>query len=177
MCVLDFSLAGLVKFYLLPFKHWEVLRSFYGLFKKKRTGIFLLVKLEDKVYWEKNKRNSIEMCYKLWKKRLLQENIHDYRQFSSLVHSSPTLCNPMDCSMPGLPVHHQLPAFTQTRVHWVGNATQPSHPLSSPFPPAFNLSQHQGLFQGVSSLHQVAEGLKFQLQHQSFQRTPRADLL
>ena len=57
-----------------------------------------------------------------------------------------TLCNPMDCSPPGLPVHHQLPEFTQTHIHRVGDATQPSHPLSSPSPPAFNLSQHQGLF-------------------------------
>ena len=78
----------------------------------------------------------------------------------------------MDCSTPGLPVHHQLPEFTQTCVHWVGDAIQPSHTLSSPFPPAFNLSQHQGLFKWVSCAHQVAKGLEFQLQHQSFQRTP-----
>ena len=74
----------------------------------------------------------------------------------------------MDSSMPGLPVHHQLPEFTQTHIHWVGDAVQPSHPLSSPSPPAFNLSQHQGLFQWVSSLHQVAKVFGFQLQHQSF---------
>ena len=61
----------------------------------------------------------------------------------------------MDCSTPGLPVHHQLPEFTQTDVHWVGDTIRPSHPLSSPSPPAFNLSQHQGLFKWVSSLHQV----------------------
>ena len=65
--------------------------------------------------------------------------------------SCPTLCNPMDCNMPGLPAHHQLPELTQTHVHWVGDTIQPSHPLSSPSPPAFNLSQHQGLFQWVSS--------------------------
>src|SRR5574342_282107 len=69
----------------------------------------------------------------------------------------------MNCSTPGLPVHHQLPEFTQTHVHWVGDAIQPSHPLSSPSPPTFNLSQHQSLFQGVSSLHQVAKILEFQL--------------
>ena len=69
----------------------------------------------------------------------------------------------MDCSMPGLPVDHQLPEFTQTRVYWVGDAFQPFHPLSSPSPPAFNLSQHQGLFQWVSSSHQVAKVLEFQL--------------
>ena len=79
------------------------------------------------------------------------------------------LCHPMDCGAPGFPVHHQLPKPTQTHVHWVGNAIQPSHPLSSPSPPAFNLSQHQCLFQWVSSSHQVAKVLEFQLQHQSFQ--------
>ena len=78
-------------------------------------------------------------------------------QFSSVAQSCPTLCNPMDCSMPGLPVHHHLPEFIQTHVHWVGDAIQPSHPLSSPSPPALNLSQHQGLFKWVSSLHQVAK--------------------
>ena len=78
-------------------------------------------------------------------------------------------CDPMDHSTPGLPVHHQLPEFTQTHVHWVSDAIQPSHPLSSPSPPAFNLPQHQGLFKWVSSSHQGTKGLEFQLQHQSFQ--------
>ena len=87
------------------------------------------------------------------------------------------LCNPMNCSMPGLPVHHQLPEFTQTHDHRVGDAIQPSHPLSSPSPPAPNLSQHQSLFQWVNSLHEVGKVLEFQLQHQSFQWTPRTDLL
>ena len=68
-------------------------------------------------------------------------------QFSSVAQSCPTLCDPMDCSTPGIPVHHQLPELAQTHVHWVGDAIQPSYPLSSPSPPAFNLSQHQGLFQ------------------------------
>ena len=89
-------------------------------------------------------------------------------QFSSISQSCPTLCNPMDCSTPGLPVHHQLPEFTQTHVHWVGDAIQPPHPLLSPSPPTFNLSQHQGLFQWVISFHEVAKVLEFQLQHQSF---------
>ena len=71
---------------------------------------------------------------------------HAVHWFSSVTQSCPTLCDPMDCSTPGLPVHHQLPEFTQTHVHWVGDAIQPSHPLSSPSP-AFNLSQHQSLFQ------------------------------
>ena len=98
-------------------------------------------------------------------------------QFSSVTQSCPTLCNPMNCSTQGLPVHHQLSEFTQTQVHWVGDAIQPSHPLSSPSPPALNLSQHQGLFKWVSSSHQVAKVLEFQLQHQSFQWIPRTDLL
>ena len=97
--------------------------------------------------------------------------------FSSVTQSCPTLCNPMNCSTPGLPVHHQLLEFTQTHVHRVGDAIQPSHPLLSPFPPAFNLYRHQGLFKWVRSLHQVAKVLEFQLQHQSFQWTPRTDLL
>ena len=86
-------------------------------------------------------------------------------QFSSVTQSCPTLCDPMDCSTPGLPVHHQLPEFTQTHVHWVSDAIQPSRSLLSPSPPAFNLSQHQGLFNWVSSSHQVAKVLEFQLQH------------
>ena len=90
-------------------------------------------------------------------------------QFSSVTQSCLTLCDPMNHSTPGLLVHHQLPEFTQTHVHWVGDAIQPSHPLSSPSPPAFNLSQHQGLFIWISSLHQVAKVLEFQLQYQSFQ--------
>ena len=87
-----------------------------------------------------------------------------------------TLWDPMNHSTPGLPVHHQLPEFTQTHVHRVPDAIQPPHPLSSPSPPALNLSKHQGLFKWVSSLHQVAKVLEFQLQHLSFQWTPRTDL-
>ena len=98
-------------------------------------------------------------------------------QFSSVAQSCPTLCDPMNHSMPSLPVHHQLPESTQTHVHLVSDAIQPSRPLSSPSPPALNLSQHQGLFKWLSSLHQVAKVLEFQLQNQSFQWTPRTDLL
>ena len=98
-------------------------------------------------------------------------------QFSSVAQSCPTLCDPMNCSMPGLPVHHKLPEFTQIYAHQVHGAIQPSHPLLSPSPPAPNPSQHQGLFKWVNSLHEVAEVLEFQLQHQSFQWTPRTDLL
>ena len=88
---------------------------------------------------------------------------------NSVPQSCPILCNPVDCIMPGFPVYHQLPELAQTHVHWVSEAIQPSYLLSSPSPPAFNLSQHQGLFQGVSSSHQVAKVWELQLQHQSFQ--------
>ena len=93
-------------------------------------------------------------------------------QFSSVSQMCPTLCDPMNRSTPGLPVHHHLPEFTQTHVHRVSDATQPSHPLSSPSPPAPNPSQHQSLFQWVNSSHEVAKVLEFQLQHHSFQRNP-----
>ena len=87
-------------------------------------------------------------------------------QFSSVVQLCLTLCDPMNHRTPGLPVHHQLPEYTQTHVHWIGDAIQPSHPLSSPSPPPLNLSQDQGLFKWVSSSHQVAKVLELQLQHQ-----------
>ena len=99
-------------------------------------------------------------------------------QFSSvqsLTHVQ--LCDPMDCTTPSLPVHHQLPEFAQTHVHWVDDTIQPSHLLSSPSPPAFNLCQHQGLFQSVSSSHQVSKVLEFQLQHKCFQWIFRTYLL
>ena len=83
-------------------------------------------------------------------------------QFTSVIQWCPTLCDSMDCSTPGFPVHHWLPGFTQTHFHWVSDAIQPSHPLLSPSPNAFNLSQHQDLFQGVCSSHQVAKVLGFQ---------------
>ena len=89
-----------------------------------------------------------------------------YLLISSVAQSCPTLCNPMNHSTPGIPVHHKLPEFTQTHAHWVSDAIQPSHPLSSPSPPAPYPSQHQDLFQWVSSSHQVAKVLEFQLQHQ-----------
>ena len=84
-------------------------------------------------------------------------------QFMSDAQSCPTLCDLMNCSMPSLPVHHQLPEFTQTHIHRVRDAIQPSHPLSSPSPPASNPSQHQSLFQWVNSSHEVAKVLEFQL--------------
>ena len=98
-------------------------------------------------------------------------------QFSSFAQLCLTLCDGMNRSTPGLPVHPHLPEFTQTHVHRVGDAIQPRHLLSSPSPPAPNPSQYQSLFQGVNSSHEVAKVLEFQLQHHSFQRTPRTDLL
>ena len=98
-----------------------------------------------------------------------------WAQFSSVHELCLTLCHRMDCSTPALPVHHQLPEVTKTHVHWVGDAIQPSHPLSLSSPPAFNLSQHQGLFQWVSSSYQVA--IVLELQHQSFQWIFRTDFL
>ena len=105
---------------------------------------------------------SVQFSHSVWK---------------SDTQSCPTLRDPMNPSTTGLPVHHQLPESTQTRVYRVGDAIQPSHLLSSPSPPAFNFSQHQGLFKWVSSSHQVAKVLEFQLQHQSLQWTCRTDLL
>ena len=84
-------------------------------------------------------------------------------EFSSVAQTCLILCNPMDCSTPAFPVHHQLPELTQTHVHWVGDPIQTSHPLSSPSPTAFDLPQHQGLFQWVSSSHQLPKVLEFQL--------------
>ena len=98
-------------------------------------------------------------------------------QFSSVAQLCLTLCEPMDCSMPGLLVQHQLLELAQTHVHRVSDAIQPSHSLLSPFPCAFNLSQHQGFFQWVSSSHQVAKVLELQLQPQSFQWISRTDFL
>ena len=98
-------------------------------------------------------------------------------QFSCSVVSDSWIRVPMNRSTPGLRVHHQLLEFTQTHVHQVSDAIQPSHPRSSPSPPAHNPSQHQGLFQWVNSSHDVAKVLEFQPQHHSFQWTPRTDLL
>ena len=112
------------------------------------------------------------------------ELVLDFKEFKiwaccccSVAQSNPNICKSMDCSMPGLPVLHHLLELAQTHVHLVGDAIQPSHPLRSPSPPAFNLSQHQGLFQWVSSSHWAARVLELQLQHQSFQWIFRTDFL
>ena len=121
-----------------------------------------------------SKRLTMSLTIKSWKSRAVSySSVYSKSlssvQFSPVTQLCPTLCNPMDCSMPGLPVHHRLLKFTQTHVNWVGDAIQPSHALPSPSPPTFSLCQHQGLFQWVSSSHQVAKVSEFPLQHQSFQ--------
>jgi len=123
-------------------------------------------------------KSIIRKQYIIWKtSKWEKSSIYSvFFQFSSVTQSCPTLCDPMNRSTPGLPVHHQLPEFTQTHIHRVCDAIQPSHSLSSPSPSAPNPSQHQSLFQWVNSSHEVAKVLEFQLQHHSFQRTPRTDL-
>ena len=107
----------------------------------------------------------------------MTHSLQNTLQFSSVAQPSLTHSNPINCSTPGLPVHQQLPEFTQTHVHRVSDAIQPSHPQSSPSPSAPNPSQHQSLLQRVNSSHEVAKVLEFQLQHHSLQRNPRIDLL
>ena len=123
--------------------------------------------------------SGLPKCALVIRTRVLAEKLTAVPLLSvnSGAQSCPILCDPMNRSTPSLPVPHQPPEFTHTHVHRVGNAIQPSHPLSSPSPPALNLSQHQGLFKWVNSSHEVAKVLEFQLQHQSFQWTPRTDLL
>ena len=129
---------------------------------------------------QKQKQALQRECTKYWSFSFSISPSNEYSrlisfQFSSATQLGLTFCNPMDCSMPGLPVHHQLLELTQTHAHWVGDAIQPSHPPSSTS--AFNLSQHQGLFQWVSSSHQVAKVLEFQIQHPSFQWIFKSDFL
>ena len=102
--------------------------------------------------------HSFNLSCVLWKRNIIMLLFSSVQSLSHV-----WLCDPMNRSMPGLPVHHQLPESTQTHVHWVGDAIQPSYPLSSPSPPALNLCQHQGLFKWVGSLQQVAKLLEFQL--------------
>ena len=136
----------------------EALYSVFQSAKSRLARAILLLSLLQWCPW-----------YMLW----VQQNI----QFSCVAQSCLTLCSPMNRSMPGLSVHHQLPESTQTHVHRVSDAIQLSHPLSSPSPLALNLSQYQGLFQWVNSSHEVAKVLEFQLQHESYQWTLRTDLL
>ena len=127
--------------------------------------------------WDSIKIQSLSAKDNTKKKRRQQQEDDPWVHFSSVTQSWLTLCDLIDYSTPGFPVHHQLPELTQILVHRVSNAIQPSHPLSSPSPPTFNLLQHQRLFKWVSSLHQVAKVLEFHLQHQSFQWILRTDFL
>ena len=116
-------------------------------------------------------------CFGSWINLLIFFLFHyvNFIQFTSVTQLCTTLCDPMDCSMPCLPVHYWLLKLAQTHVHPVGDAIQPSHPLLSPSPFAFNLSQHEGLFKWVSSSHQVAKVVELRFQHQSFQWIFRTD--
>ena len=151
------------------------------LYKHLWTGFWVHICFISLGYipWNVTFGNRLILCLAFWGNTILFSEVATLftLQFSSVTQSCPTLCDPMDCRMPDFPVHYQLPELTQTHVHRVGDATQPFHPLSSPSPSACNLSQHQGLFQWVSSLHQVAKVLEFQLQHQSFQWIFRTDFL
>ena len=124
---------------------------------KKRKKIF-----KNDLFLKKKSNHSCHLHYPVRDKSSRDVSI------SSVSQSCPAICDPMDCSTPGSPNHHQLPELTQTHVHQVGDAIQPAHLLSSTSPPTFNLSQHQDLFKWVSSSHQVAKVLEFQLLHQSF---------
>ena len=162
---------------------------FVGLLLALSADFYLLSLINDSMT-KQHQQQILSLCLDLWVYWTLYFKnyfalpciweplwVRNIFQFSSVIQSRPTVCDLMDLSTPGHPPHHQHLELTQTHVHWVGDAIQPSHPLSSPSPPTFNLSQHQSLFHWVSSWHQVAKILEFQLQHQSFQWTFRTDLL
>ena len=130
------------------------------------------MKIARKV-WGKKKFNKMALALNTFSNTSINQNNKNVSsvQLSSVTQSCPSLWDPKNRSMPGLPVHHQLPEFTQTHVHRVGDAIQPSHPLLSTSPPAPNPSQHQSLFQWINSAHEVAKVLEFQPQHHSLQRT------
>ena len=116
------------------------------------VGTFCFICRLESLSWNWHKKVSFNA--------LIGDNLDQIR---SVAQSCQTLCDPMYCSTPGLPVHHQLPEFTQTHIHRVSDAIQPSHPLASPSPPAPNPSQHQSPFQWVNSSHEMAKVLEFQL--------------
>ena len=128
------------------------------------------LKVQEEERWYKMIRERSTKCYYLIM-------ASEWLSCCSVAQLCPTFCNPMDCSMLGFPVLRYLPELAQTQVHSISDAIQPSCSLSSPSPPAFNLSQHQSLFQWVSSLHQMAKRLELHFQHQSFQWIFRVDCL
>ena len=138
--------------------------TWYSPLSSQKIGLMMEV-AQHQIYWSSGKKGPSIVWW------LVISSAVYHLQFSSVAQSCLTPCDPMDCSMPGLPVHHQFLEFIQTQT------IQPSHPLSFPSPPTISLSQHQGLFQWVNSSHEVAKVLEFQLQHQSFQCTPKTDLL
>ena len=147
---------------------------FFFTFSFKKVMMYLGMDFKFLFYLEFTEHEIVNLCLlPIWgscQPSLFQFFFHhtfSSVQFSSVTQSWLTLCDPMDCSTPGLPFLHSLLELAQTHVHWVSDAIQPSHPLSSPTP-AFSLSQHQGLFQWVNSFHQVAKVLDLQFQHQSF---------
>ena len=144
---------------------WSICPWPHGAFKLEEEINSKLINLK-----KINKYHLLKIIKNTLKRKFHSINV----QFSSVPQLCLTLCNPIDSSTPGLPVHHQLQEFTH--VHWVSDAIQPSHPLLSPSPPALNVSQHHSLFKWVSSSNQVAKVLEFQLQHQSFQWILRTDL-
>ena len=142
---------------------WVCYISFYE-FNEFHWHLPPLINIPLSFMWQSWTGSSVSSCHLL----AVVENTYLHLQFSSVQFSSfaqlcPALCDPMNRSTPGLPVHHHLPEFTQTHVHQVRDAIQPSHPWSSPSPPAPNPSQHQSLFQWVNSSHEVAKVLQFQL--------------
>ena len=143
------------------------MEPFRGEFKR----IWLLVFERKTEYMTWNLIDSVR------KRKEWEENVHGRIQFNSVTQLCPTLCDAMDCSRPGFPVLYYLLEFAQTHVHWISDAIQPSYPLLPSSPLALNLSQHEGLFQWIGRLHQVAKLLELQLQHQSFQWTFRVDFL
>ena len=155
------------------YKHWILVHDLHGHFLNdtfKRVKFFSLMNSNFYIFFFKFTTFCVlsKKClpHQYWKYFSPVFSLSSFIvllfQFSSVTQSCPTLCHPMNHSTPGLPVHHQLLESTQTHVHRVSDAIQPSHPLSSPSPPALNPSQHQGLFQWVNSLHEVAKVLEFQ---------------
>ena len=150
-------------------KSWNLVLSSRQINEEKVKEVTDFISLGSKISVDGDCSHEIKRCLILERKDMIN--------LVKVAQSCPTLCNPMDHSTPGFPVHHQLSELAQTHIHWVGDAIQPSHPVLSSSPPAFNLSQHQGLLKWVSSSHQVAKVLEFQLQHQSFQWIFRIDFL
>ena len=156
---------------------WDEMNSLCDTYKILLGTCILIGKARRNQRGENRKTNNERIYFHIIIWRLLRGRLRkeDSDQIRSVAYSCLTLCDPMNCSTPGLPAHHQLPEFTETHVHQVSDAIQPSHPLLSSSPLAPNPSQRQSLFQWVNSSHEVAKVLELQLQHQSFQWISRTD--